>query len=124
MQDIREITSPKTHTAHFENSWGSATDDILYAIGSVWVDSNRNRNVLYAYENSAKRNLNLNWDDNEWNENCRFPAVRNSLLGTEAPALTGRSFSNGGLSLPAAEHFPDFDKRRGNRQIRFVVHHF
>lgn len=90
MQSIRETTSPKTHTAHFENSGGSATDDTLYAIGSVWVDSNSNRNVLYAYENSSKRNLNLNWDDNEWNENCRFPAVCNFLLVLSTPARSGR----------------------------------
>ncbi|MDP2364065.1 MAG: hypothetical protein Q8M94_09880 [Ignavibacteria bacterium] len=29
--------------------------------------------------NDVKRNLNLNWFDNDWNENYRFAAVRNSL---------------------------------------------
>lgn len=49
------------------------------------MDSRGNRNVLYAYENSDKRNLNLNWDNNEWHENCRFLAVRNFLLSPGLP---------------------------------------
>lgn len=52
----------------------------LVGLGSVWVDSNRNRHVLYAYEYSNERNLNLNWDDLAWDGDCRFPAVGNFLL--------------------------------------------
>lgn len=48
-------------------------------IGSVWQNRNGNRNVPYLNRNGSKRNLNLNWIDNDWNENYRFAAVRNSL---------------------------------------------
>lgn len=47
--------------------------------GSSWVNPNGNRNVPYLNENSQKRNLNLNYWDDEWNANYRFAAVRNSL---------------------------------------------
>lgn len=48
-------------------------------IGSVWQNRNGNRNVPYLNRNGSKRNLNLNWTDNDWNEIYRFAAVRNSL---------------------------------------------
>lgn len=49
---------------------------VSYAIyGSTWVNSNDNRNVAYLNRDGSKRNLNLNWYDNDWNGNCRFLAV-------------------------------------------------
>ena len=45
------------------------------ARGSV-AKGNGNRNVPYLNRNDAKRNLNLNWLDNDWNGNYRFLAVR------------------------------------------------
>ncbi|TSC71567.1 MAG: hypothetical protein G01um101438_1041 [Parcubacteria group bacterium Gr01-1014_38] len=44
-------------------------------LGSVWVDSGGSRRVLCAYGYSARRYLDLYWDDYEWRELCRFPAV-------------------------------------------------
>src|ERR1700742_2101312 len=35
-----------------------------------------NRNVPALWKNGTKRNLNLNWFDNRWNDNYRFLAVR------------------------------------------------
>src|SRR3989338_10552586 len=43
--------------------------------GSV-AKVNGNRNVPYLNRNDSKRNLNLNWFDNDWNANYRFLAVR------------------------------------------------
>lgn len=43
--------------------------------GSV-AKVNGNRNVLYLNKDGSKRNLNLNWFDNDWNSNYRFLAVR------------------------------------------------
>jgi len=51
-------------------------DDISY--NSVCV-LNDNRCVAVLYEDTDGRNLNLNWFDNDWNDNCRFGAVRKSL---------------------------------------------
>ena len=43
--------------------------------GSV-AKVNGNRNVPYLNRNVSKRNLNLNWFDNDWNSDYRFLAVR------------------------------------------------
>ena len=43
---------------------------------SVWQNPNGNRNVPYLNNWNDKRNLNLNWYDNDWNDNYRFLAVR------------------------------------------------
>ncbi len=45
------------------------------AQGSV-AKVNGNRNVPYLDKDDRKRNLNLNWWDNDWNDNYRFLAVR------------------------------------------------
>ena len=45
------------------------------AQGSV-AKVNGNRNVPYLNRNDAKRNLNLNWWDSDWNANYRFLGVR------------------------------------------------
>ena len=50
----------------------------LLAQGSVGK-VNGNRNVLYLDRNDSKRNLNLNWWDNDWNANYRFLGVRHYL---------------------------------------------
>ena len=60
----------------------------------IWRDSNGNRNVPYAWDNSGKRKLNLNYFENDWNDNYRFLAVRNSLFHQ--------------ISLPTAKHSADF----------------
>lgn len=55
------------------------------------VDRDDNVRVLYANENAGKRNLYLNYRDNDWNENCRFPSSRNFLSPSDAmraPAFT------------------------------------
>jgi len=49
-------------------------DGVLHE-GSV-AKVNGNRNVPYLNRNDSKRNLNLNWFDNDWNANYRFLAVR------------------------------------------------
>lgn len=59
---------------------GSAVDGAVYTNdGSVWQKLNGNRNVAYLNRNASKRNLNLNWIENDWNGIYRFAAVRNSL---------------------------------------------
>lgn len=49
----------------------------------IWLNRDDNRNVAYLNRNGSERNLNLNWYDNEWNDNCRFLAVRNSFRFSE-----------------------------------------
>lgn len=44
--------------------------------GSSWVNRDGNRNVPYLNKNDSKRNLNLNWFDNDWNDYWRFLTVR------------------------------------------------
>lgn len=57
---------------------GSGIDDPSRK-GSVWRNFNGNRNVPYLWNDADKRNLNLNWYDNDWNDNYRFLASRQSL---------------------------------------------
>lgn len=64
-------------------------DDILY-IGSVWQNRDGNRNVPYLNRDGTKRNLNLNWNDNDWDAIFRFLVVRNSLCFS--PPLIGGVF--------------------------------
>lgn len=67
---------------------GSVLDGTLYGFGgSVWQNLNGNRNCPYLNRNGSKRNLNLNWIDNDWNEICRFAAVRNSLRSPSGVTL-------------------------------------
>ena len=84
-----------------ENSTGGGMEDILY-IGSVWRNWNGDRNVPYLNRNGDRRNLNLNYFSNRWNEDCRFAAVRKSLY---SPALCRSFFLY--LFFPAPEHFSD-----------------
>jgi len=48
----------------------------IAGLGQVWQVPNGNRNVLCLESDDRKRNLNLNWLENDWNENWRFAAVR------------------------------------------------
>ena len=72
-----------------------------------------NGQLWYAIlnENDRKRNLNVNRNDlnDIWNANYRAAAVSYSLLCS--PRLSLGDFLTQ-LFLPAAEHFPDLDKRR------------
>jgi len=52
---------------------------IFRTFGSVWQNPSGNRNVPYLNWDDSKRNLNLNWLENDWNENYRFVALRKSL---------------------------------------------
>lgn len=69
----------------------------------MWQNPDGNRNVPYLNRNADKRNLNLNWFDNDWDSNYRFAAVRNSLCFYAA--LCGVFFHQ--LSVPTAQHFAD-----------------
>ena len=51
----------------------------IVALGSVWRDSDDDRRVVFLGRDGAERDANLNWFENDWNDNCRFAAVRNSL---------------------------------------------
>lgn len=70
-----------------EYSRGGDIEVILHAM----VDRNGKVRVLYANENDGKRKLYLNYRDNDWNENCRFPSTRNFLLiNGNAPVATAQ----------------------------------
>jgi hypothetical protein len=45
-------------------------------VGSVWRNSNDNRQVPYLNVNDNDRKLNLNYFDNDWNASYRFLGVR------------------------------------------------
>ena len=66
MQNITEIKFPNKIQPR-EYSRGGGIDDILHT-GSVWQNRNGNRNVPYLNRNGSKRNLNLNWIENDWND--------------------------------------------------------
>ena len=63
-----------------EYSKSSDIDDILRVY--VWRNPSGNRNVAYLNRYDAKRNLNLNYFDDDWNEYYRFAAVRNDYFFT------------------------------------------
>ncbi len=52
-------------------------------VRTAWTNPDGNRNVVYANGDSQNRNLNLNWDDNDWNANCRFLVRRKFLMCTK-----------------------------------------
>ena len=72
-----------------EYSKGGVPDGILRKFGSVWVHPNGNRNVVYLTSDGRKRNLNLNWNDNDWTGVCRFLAFRQCFI---SPLLIRGSF--------------------------------
>jgi len=41
-----------------------------------WVDPNGNRHVAYLNGSAVRRELNLNWWSNRWNDNWWFLAFR------------------------------------------------
>lgn len=77
MQNIKKLKiSNKMQPREYSRDGG--LDDILHN-GSIWQNPNDNRNVPYLNRNALKRNLNLNWIENDWNEIYRFVAVSNLL---------------------------------------------
>jgi len=49
---------------------------LVVALGSVWQNQNGYRHVPYLGRNGSRRHLGLNWLGDDWNEICRFAAVR------------------------------------------------
>ena len=47
----------------------------IIGLASVWRDVRDDARVPYLDRNGSKRNLNLNWLENDWNEICRFAAL-------------------------------------------------
>jgi hypothetical protein len=89
VQDIRELKIPnKIQSREYSRDGGS--EDILHN-DSVWRNLNGNRNVVCLNRDDAKRNADLNWFENDWNDNWRFAAVRNSLY---FPVIAGGVFSD------------------------------
>ena len=104
-----------------EYSMGGGTDGAFHE-GSV-AKVNGNRNVHELNKDDSKRNLNLNWFDNDWNGNCRFLAVRHSH-DFSRPS-TGGSFALQ-LFAPSAKHPAAFHKifRQMNIFLRIKRLHF
>lgn len=84
----------------------------------MWQNLNGNRNCPYLNRNGSKRNLNLNWIENDWNDLCRFVAVRQSLRSSSLGLVRG-SFVLGQLFPPTAEHPANF--RQGFRDANVFV---
>ncbi len=76
----------------------------IVVLNSVWQRPFGLRYVPYLWDDSDKRNLNLNWFDDDWNASYRFAAVHNSLY---SPMFLHRSFFYQ-TPLPAAQHSADF----------------
>ncbi|MCX6786408.1 MAG: hypothetical protein NTU85_01135 [Candidatus Kaiserbacteria bacterium] len=76
-----------------EYSMGDGTDGTSHN-GSV-AKVNGNRNVPYLNRNDSKRNLNLNWWNNDWNSDYRFLAVRHFL--DFLPSFNRREFCFGAV---------------------------
>ena len=118
MRGIREFKIPnKIQSEDYSTDGGLG--DIAYN-GSVWQNSNGNRNCPYLNRNGSKRNLNLNWIENDWNDNCRFAAVRKFIY---FPVLTSGVFFCE-LSQPSAEHPADPVQFFGKKNIFFIVQGF
>ena len=87
MRGIREFKIPNNIQSE-DYSTDGGLGDIAYN-GSVWQNSNGNRYCPYLNRNGLKRDLNLNWIENDWNDICRFAAVRKFIY---FPALTSGGF--------------------------------
>ena len=86
---------------------------------SFWLNSDDNRYVVVLNEDAAKRNLNLNaWND-EWNSNYLFAAVATGSCPT-----TWWGFSCPNLPLPAAKLTPDLIEQLSNAGESFRVECF
>lgn len=70
---------------------GGGTDGVSHE-GSV-AKVNGNRNVPYLNKNGSKRNLNLNWWNDDWNPDYRFLAVRHVHCFSR-PTMAGVLFCN------------------------------
>lgn len=65
-------------------------------LGSVFVNPmNGNRYSPFLDENDAKRKLNLNWHDNDWNAENRHQVVVPKLAISPAPYRAGVLLSIG-----------------------------
>ena len=84
MQNTGGLIGPKYDTVPriFKGQWHR-----WYSV-QIWQRLD-NRNVPCLWSNTSKRNLNLNWFENRWNDNYRFLAVRNSL---HSPPCAGFCF--------------------------------
>ncbi|MFA5163525.1 MAG: hypothetical protein WC441_03275 [Patescibacteria group bacterium] len=47
----------------------------IIALGSIWQNANGNRDAPFLDVDDNRRELNLNWFDNDWVGRCRFLAV-------------------------------------------------
>lgn len=101
------------------HGWHGAQNDGLFSF--VWQNPDGNRNVPYLNRNDSNRKLNLNWIDNDWNDICRFAAVRNWLQYKNSPLSRRVLFQ---LLPPPAEHFPDFHKWRCKQGVFLCINHF
>jgi len=50
----------------------------IVCLGSSWVDPDGDRDVPYLRRDGSRRNLDLDWLDDDWDDVCRFLAVRKS----------------------------------------------
>jgi len=78
------------------------------------VDGTPYNSTAFNRWNDDERNVNVNRNDNDWNDNWWFAGCRNSLHFS--PRLrVGLSFCE--LSVPAAEHLADLIKWEGESDI-------
>lgn len=49
---------------------------VVVALGSVWTDRDGDRHVACLDQDGSLRDLDLSWCDDDWNEFCRFAAVK------------------------------------------------
>ena len=77
--------------------------------------------ICYATFNrwNDERNVNVNRNDNDWNDKWSFGGVP-KLSSFLTPLRRGRVLPVQ-LSLPAAEHFPDFVAWHRERSIFFII---
>ena|SRR3989338_8677347 len=89
------------------------------------VNADGNRNVPYLNGNADKRNLNLNEESNDWNDNYRFLAFRQFIYFSSSLRVgkfLSRDISDG--LHPPSHHLSYFFQRPGERGILFRVDPF
>ena len=82
---IKEMVASGYRPAFIEEllAFGQAQSELqrqfpIVALGSVWRFPFGHRCIPDLNRYGAERNLNLNYFENDWNEDCRFAAVRNA----------------------------------------------
>ena len=86
------------HAIRFAKQHGKTTTSekklFVIFLHEAWQDPNGNRRVLYVNRNPDNRELNLNYPDNRFNDNCVLVGVRSRkpLHFTPAPISWGRKF--------------------------------